>query len=206
MQKILRFFLFSLVSFAFTSCVITRDLHFNEDFSGSQRMEIDLTRFLALAESMDSTGKGADLDTLETIFYGAKEEYENLGAKNVKADWVNEEKKAFYLSFDFDNIDHLNKISRDGTLTNEMEITFARKRNKLKLQFPPSVPSDSLGGEKGFVTCRLHLSFDKKIKKHDLPEALLSQDQKKLTLEASAEDLFSEKYENKNFEIKLQKR
>ncbi len=213
----------SMILFFVSSCTITQEYKFNDDFSGTTETNIDLSSMINLIKSSDTTGNSDNsFDTLTNTFAGIEEELDNLGAKNINLEW-NENHTIITLSYDFDNIDMLNKITNKIDIINLLSLNeepgkeekkskeiqkFTIKGKKKFIYNQPILENDTLfSGENSdamnkYYKYKLIFSFDNEIKNINNKEAELSKDKKSISFEGNLFDLTNE--ENKtNFKIKL---
>jgi hypothetical protein len=111
-MKKIYFFLFALILILFQSCSMHQKIHFNKDYSGSFKMEIDMTEALAFMSMMDTTGSMGETDMMMEIFggidsFGLREKYEDIeGISDVYIEPVDE--GSFIVEYKFSNIEALN--------------------------------------------------------------------------------------------------
>lgn len=199
-----------------TSCTITQEFHFNKNFSGSSKMTIDMGTFMNMMAGMDSTGtQGAEMkDSLDFAFNESAQKLEGVGVTNIKYGWQNDN-KIMFLSYDFPNIDVLNKAlnaSDDGNSAfmraqdEGDHVYFIRKGKTLTYQGIKSkndtVNMGDMASMKDMYKYKLVFSFDRKVKKLDNPNIALSEDKKRAVLSASLFDVIRPEY-NSTIKFKL---
>ncbi|OQY02303.1 MAG: hypothetical protein B6I20_07105 [Bacteroidetes bacterium 4572_117] len=206
MKKLSYILLF--IVFIFTSCTITQEFHFNKDFSGSAKITIDMGTLIDMMAGMDSTGtQSANLkDSLDFAFKESSEKLKGLGVTNVNYGWLDNDKTT-YLSYNFPDIETLNKAmnaSDDGNTSfmksedNDEHVYFKRKRKTLIYESvkskKDSVNSKEMASMKDYYKYKLIFTFDRKIKKVDNKNIILSEKNKKATLNASLIDVIKHDY------------
>lgn len=90
-----------------TSCQVDEAYHFNNDFSGTTEMSVDMTRYLGVIP--DSTGKRqAFVDTLDLKIQSGLDNLNTIdGISNARFTW-NEDSTVFSVAYDFVGLDELN--------------------------------------------------------------------------------------------------
>ena len=111
MQRIKHFLFIIITIVLFQSCSVYTSVHFNKNYSGHYKTEIDLSGLMGLAMMMDTTGQMTE----EQMFEGMgmlfdsldlRESYENIdGVSNIVM--TSEEGKTV-VEFDFANLEALN--------------------------------------------------------------------------------------------------
>jgi len=206
-MKKLHFIIFFL-SLIFTSCTITQEFHFKKDFSGSTKIAIDMTTFMEMMAGMDSTGtQSAGMkDSLDFAFKENAEKLKAMGMKNIKYGWQDDD-KVMFLSYDFTDIEVLNKAlnaSDDGNSAfmksedNDNHVYFTLKGKTLTYQGVKSnndsLNTNEMAAMKDYYKYKLIFTFDRKVKKVDNPNISLTDKNKKATLEASLFDIVTPEY------------
>jgi hypothetical protein len=180
-----------------SSCTIEQVYHFNKDFSGSTRLSIDMKSFMQMMAGMDSTGKPSlnMKDSLNFLFSENAKALEEIGIKNIKLGWQ-DSSDVFFMSYDFDNIETLNKAmnsvnSQNATFSNtigtEAHTYFSTKGKKLiyKGQKSEKGSSKEMESMSEYYHYALIFTFDRKIKKVDNPNVMLFPDCKRAELKGS---------------------
>ena len=217
MIAIKRFIPITIILFVlFQSCNITQEYTFNKDFSGTSNLEIDMSAMVGMLGGVDSSKSLTAIDTLSQSLKKIAEEFEKLGAKNIKFGDKNN-KMILFISYEFDNIDVLNKvISANGTnmLNSNFTDTTAEKakfiqKGKYKLIYiAPKIKNDTLlhnkdmEAMKDYYNYTLKFNFATKIKKLKSEKATLSSNKKTIQFSGSVFDVFSPDYST-NFKLKL---
>ena len=195
-MNVLKTILFLLILTLF-SCTITQEYHFNRDFSGSTKLSIDMASFMQMMAGMDSTGNSTQNlhDSLNLVFEESAQKLKDLGVKNIKLGWQ-ENSDILSMSYEFDNIDILNKALNSAneqnaalskTISTEPHIYFSRKGKTLNY-FGPKSDKESpkeMESMSEYYQYELIFTFDRKVKKVDNPNVTLSPDGKKVQLKGS---------------------
>ena len=215
--------LFSTIIFAltFSSCTISQEYKFNDDFSGRSETKIDMSGLINVMKAMDTTGEGGDLDTISESFAEIEDILKREGAKNINLGW-NDEKTVIILEYGFDNIEILNKLINEA---DPMELLFSEKKdeskktkgnqfilkNNNKLIFKaPEIGNDTIfTGEdmasmKEYYKYDLTFSFNKKIKKINNKNAILGEDKRSLSFNGNIFDMFADPKKT-SFKVSLEK-
>ncbi|RLD76603.1 MAG: hypothetical protein DRJ10_13325 [Bacteroidetes bacterium] len=210
------YFIIFFLTLIFTSCTITQEFHFKKDFSGSAKIAIDMGTFMGMMAGMDSTGtQSATMkDSLDFAFEESAEKLEGIGLTNIKYGWQ-DDGKLMFLSYDFIDIDILNKAmnaSDDGNSAfiknedNDDHVYFTRKGKTLIYEGVKSnndsLNTDEMASMKDYYKYKLIFTFDRKVKSLDNPNVSLSEDKKKAILSASLFDVISPEY-NSTIKFKL---
>lgn len=207
-----------IVLFTISSCTITQEYHFNRDLSGTATTTIDMTALMEFMASMDSTGEaGNSLDTLDESFAETAEELRDLGAENVEYGWQGEGKNIIFLSYDFKDIETLNKIvsSQDattgmaGSTTDEGPKAEFDNKGKRTLIYKAADLKDSelansedMESMSEYYTFKTIFTFDRKIKNLEAEGYEISEDNKKISMEATLKDVLEEDF-SQDFVVKL---
>ncbi len=214
MKKI--YLIIFFLTLIFTSCTITQQFHFKKDFSGTAKITIDMGAFMDMMAGVDSTGtESAGMkDSLDFAFKESAEKLEEIGLKNITYGWQDND-KVMFLTYDFTDIDMLNKAlnaSDDGNSAfiknedNDNHVYFTRKGKILTYEGVKSTNDSISAGEmasmKDYYKYKLVFTFDRKIKKVDNPNITVSENKKKATLEASLFDIIEPTY-NSSIKFKL---
>lgn len=101
---------FLIIVFACSSCTVTQEFNFNEDFSGSAKFSFDISHLKKYLNSIDSnTVSSIQIkDSIDWIFSQKAFQLHNIGLENIELG-TNKNVNEFYFSFEFDNINELNK-------------------------------------------------------------------------------------------------
>jgi hypothetical protein len=209
MHKLL---LFLLIIICFIqSCTIRQEYHFNKDFSGTVKSSVDFTMLSNVMKTADTTGKKNSLtDSIDLSFKKAAVQLEAAGTTNVKWGW-NDNKTAFYLSYDFKDIETLNKAltttspGSESLLGNQSKTKsttyFIKKGNKLtyksaKMEGDSLFHSSQMKTMSEYYKYELIFSFDQKIKKVSSKNAIIQDDGKSIQMKGNLFDLVSPKYDS----------
>jgi len=204
------FILFSII--LLSSCTITQEFHFNKDFSGSYKSAIDMDQLISAMKSMDSSStEMLDFkDSLDLMLDAANKKLQGIGINNLQAGWT--DKNVMYLSYDFANLDVLNKALNNSSLgekkdkSNKYFVFFEKKGKKLIYHgINPSEVSDEgkdLGVMKDYYKYKVVFTFDRKIKKSNNEKYKISEDRHKATLEAPLFDITKKEF-NSSITFKL---
>ena len=206
-MKKLQFIIF-ILSLFFTSCTITQEFNFKKDFSGSAKIAIDMGAFINMMSGIDSTGaQSANLkDSLDFAFDESAKKLKDVGVTNIEYGWKDDD-KVMFLSYDFADIDILNKAmnaSDDGNTAftkntdNDDHVYFIRKGKILTYEGVKS-NSDSINTKdmesmKDYYKYKLIFTFERKIKTVDNPNISLTNNNKKAVLETSLFDVIAPEY------------
>jgi hypothetical protein len=195
MKKIIAIAL--LIGISFYSCSIVQEYHFNKDFSGSTRLSFDMGSFVQMMAAMDSAGNSIETlrDSLNGVFAENAKKMDSLGLKNFKYGWENES-FTFALSYDFDNIEMLNRALNSSntnsaplieTMGNKQHLYFTRKGKTLLYSGPKSVQESSSEMESmgEYYQYTVVFTFDRKLKKAINPNINISPDNKKVELKGN---------------------
>lgn len=201
------------------ACNITQEYTFNKDFSGTSQLEIDMSAMVGMLGENDSI-RNNSLDTITFAFKKMAEEYEKMGAKNVKFGSKGNN-TIYYLSFDFQNVEDLNKLlssrgsemmgaSFMGDSTTEKP-KFIKKWNRRLIYDAPEVKNDTLFNNKEMASMKdyynytLKFNFATKIRKLKSDKAIMSSDKKSIQFSGSMFDVLSTDYST-DFEVKLKRK
>lgn len=221
-----------LVLFLFASCAITQEYHFNSDFSGSAATKIDLGQMIQFMKSMDTTGKAdSGIDSIEHALDKIADKLKETGVSNIKLGW-NEDKTVISLSYDFKNIEILNKTLSEtgsgtdilggmkgmdkikgmtGTDENKKPPKFTVKGKKKLIYDAPEITNDTLFNNeqmtsmKDYYKYNLIFSFDRTIKKVNNEHVKLSSDKKSFEFSGSMFEIFAKGFST-DFTVKLGKK
>lgn len=215
-MKILSIIAF-LLTICLSSCTITQEYHFNKDFSGTTKLSIDLGTLIEMMAGLDSTGTQNQnmKDSLDFVFKESAQKLDSLGMKNIQYGWE-EGTNVLYMSYDFANIDELNKALNasnsqneafNKTISDEPHVYFTQKGRKTLIYTGPKSKNDISGNKdmesmKDYYKYAVTFSFDRKIKKIDNPNVVLSDDNKKAELKGSMFEIIREEY-NSDITFKL---
>jgi len=198
-----------------SSCTITQEFNFNKNFSGNTRLAIDMGSLMEMMSGMDSSGvKTQDMkDSLDFVFQESKVKLDSLGIKNIKYGWE-EGTNILFMSYDFDNIETLNKslnASSQGsafgkTLSSEPHTYFTLKGKELSYKGPKSSNDVSNNADmesmKDYYKYVLIFNFTRTIKKTDNPKFILSPDNKRAELNGSMFEIIRPEF-NSDIKFKL---
>jgi len=201
------------------ACNITQEYTFNKDFSGTSKLEIDMSAMIGMLGDNDST-KINSLDTISFAFKKMAEEYKKMGAKNVKFGSKGNN-TIYYLSFDFQNIEDLNNLlsSKGSEMlgasflgdTTSAKAKFIKKGKRKLIYDAPEVKNDTLFNNKEMASMKdyynytLKFNFATKIKKVESDKAIISSDKKSFQFSGSMFDVFSPNYTT-DFKVKLKRK
>jgi len=214
-MKIFKILPFILALFL-ASCTITQEFKFNKDFSGNTKLSIDMGSLMEMMSGMDSTGtQNKNMkDSLDFLFKESKEKLDSLGIKNIKFGWENGT-DILFMSYDFDNIATLNKTlnaSNQGNsafgkaISTEPHIYFTLKGKELSYKGPKS--NNDLGNNpdmqsmKDYYKYIVIFNFERKIKKSDNPNFVISADNTRAELNGSMFEILKPGY-NSDITFKL---
>lgn len=208
------------------SCTIKQEYHFNRDLSGTAKSTVDMTMLMGFMKGQmkDGEKKLSMKDSLNNAMGEIEEKFDIEGISNLKTGW-NDEETAFFISYDFEDIEALNKVLHSSDFSSNFLKDFEDKEKKINTTIPKfesngrrklkfisgkiDVPEqDSTSNQLGMESMtemyqyEIIFSFDRKIRKFDNPNATLSDDKKTLTLKGSLMDFFSPKY-NSDVNFKL---
>ncbi|MEN8119505.1 MAG: hypothetical protein ABFS35_04135 [Bacteroidota bacterium] len=204
------------IALFFTSCTITQEFHFKKDFSGSAKMAIDMGSFMDMMAGVDSTGtQSAGMkDSLDFAFKESAKKLKGVGVTNINYGWQDDD-KVMFLSYDFADIEMLNKAmnaSDDGNssfMKNEDDdnhVYFIRNGKTLVYQGVKSkndsINTSEMASMKDYYKYELVFTFDRKVKKVGNPNISLTENNKKATLKASLFDVIRPEY-NSTIKFKL---
>ncbi len=199
-----------------TSCTITQEFQFNKDFSGNTKLSIDMGSLMEMMAGLDTTGtKTKDMkDSLDFVFKESLVKLDSLGIKNIKYGWE-EGTYVLFMSYDFDNIETLNKslnASNQGNAAFSQTVSaapheyFSRNGKTLTYKGPKSANEMSKNADlesmKDYYKYSLIFNFERKIKKIDNKNVTLSSDNKKAELNGSMFEIISPEY-NSDITFKL---
>lgn len=123
-MKLKNFFFFALI--LLTGCVYSDKIQFNEDFSGSVEYEIDMTQFMMMMKQMSENDTSMSVNEVQSVEEmvdslnkaGAFDDAKNIdGIQNFQVEGQNDVIK---MSFDFDNLEALNRAYQEINLTDAM--------------------------------------------------------------------------------------
>lgn len=200
-----------------SSCSITQEYHFNRDFSGTTKLSIDMGTLLEMMAGLDSTGnQNKDMrDSLDFVFKESAHKLDSLGMKNINYGWE-EGENVLYMSYDFDNIDQLNKALNasstqnsafNKTISDEPHVYFTKKGKKSLIYTGPKSKNDISGNKdmesmKEYYKYAVIFNFERKIKAIDNPNVTQSDDKKSAELRGSMFEIIREEY-NSDITFKL---
>jgi hypothetical protein len=111
-MKKIYFFFFALALILLQSCSMHQKIHFNKDYSGTFKMEINMTEALAFMSMMDTTGSMDGTDLMMEMFgsidsFGLREKYASIeGVSDVFIEPIDE--GSFVIEYKFASLDALN--------------------------------------------------------------------------------------------------
>ena len=123
-----------IILFLLSACSVRQEIHFNKDFSGSVKIEIDMSQIFASfpADSAMSLGTDSvftsfrDMETIEGI--------SNLELKEDNGTGI------YLVSYDFEDIKALNRTLKGSKISNRKNdsesIQFKKRGKKLSYFFP----------------------------------------------------------------------
>jgi hypothetical protein len=205
-----------ILAVSFTSCTITQEFQFNKDFSGNTKLSIDMGSLVDMMAGMDSSGTQSKnmKDSLDFVFKESKFKLDSIGIKNIKYGWE-EGTNILFMSYDFDNIETLNKsisASNQGnaafgkTINSEPHTYFTLKGKELTYKGPKSNndegSSPDMESMKDYYKYNIIFIFDRKIKKSDNPNFVISPDGKRAELKGSMFEIIKPSY-NSDVKFKL---
>jgi preprotein translocase subunit SecF len=210
-------FLVAAAILVLSGCSITQEYHFNNDFSGTYKFEMNMGDMISMLQSMDTTGSINSLDTLDQSFDQIRNQYNDAGAKDVEVGWKND-KKTIYISFGFDNLEKLNEILSNSnnefnlytTGSQDEKASFTKKgKSTLIMNFPETSKDtaiiSSIEGMKDYLTIETIFSFDRAIKSINNRSGKISEDRKSVKFEGKVDDLIKEGY-TMDSQIKLKRK
>ena len=192
----------------FTSCTIKQEFYFNKDFSGHYSSSIDLSQFIQAMSAMDTTEKGMShfMDSVNLIMDETIDKIEANGISNLKSGVNND---VFYISYDFADIDALNKALNDSEMkeikpeNGEFFIYFTRKGKTLIYHGMPKIASSDdqkIKEMKDYYKYEVRLEFERKIKKSNNPNYQISEDKHSAVLKSNFIDVSKKGF---NSEVKF---
>jgi len=205
-----------ILAISFTSCTITQEFQFNKDFSGNTRLSIDMGSLMEMMSGMDSSGIQTKnmKDSLDFVFNESKFKLDSMGIKNIKYGWE-DGSNILFMSYDFDNIETLNKsinASNKGNaafgkaINSEPHTYFTLKGKNLTYKGPKSNNetgnSPDMESMKDYYKYNIVFTFERKIKKSDNPNFVISPDGKKAELRGSMFEIIKPGY-NSDITFKL---
>ena len=196
MKKLFAFFLGSMF---LISCSLTQHFHFNNDYSGNYKMDFDMSALMDMAGEMDSTDSEEDvwadvpMDSLEDVLNQLD------GISNAR---VFVEENVLKFSYDFEDLESLNSAMHNtdmdegedeyiGALMGE-ESSFEAKGKKFYYTTPDMAGlevADSIADYMEMFEYGITMSFEKNIKKIDNEHAVISSDNKSLTMSGNFKEL-----------------
>jgi hypothetical protein len=200
------------------SCTIHENIHFNKNFSGKASYIVDFSAMMTMIpedslKNLDDAEIDAIFEEIENLYYGID------GISDFKYEFEMENGIARY-SFDFDNLEALNKTYDVDQFDEEMPLGdsplrkhFSGKKNKLTVEL---IADESSIDEMDEMAEMMLMMFDtkhqytfetgiKKMKSKDL-DFKISGDQKSAELEVNLGELFEEDIESKKCTFILNKK
>ena len=170
-----------VIAIIISSCSIKQNIHFNNDWSGSLKYDIDMGSLKSMLDD-DTTGTAGNLGSMMDGDFGEtiKELQASSGLTNiiVTEDTI---KGTIHMSMDFKDLETLNEVMSGTGLGNvtgessvENHVYFKLKKNKLTYAIAPVEPNSKGGlsggmeGVEGMMSMmkfQLTFSFDREIKK-----------------------------------------
>lgn len=198
-----------------SSCKISQEFYFHEDFSGEVTNTFDLNTLMGFATMTDSTGKQVEefRDSMLIYFNETKSTFDNIeGISNVQVGWQ-DNSNIIYLSYHFSDIDALNNLFNSNTnaalfnsLGSQAKPPKFEVKGERKIYYDApeldSVLQEEINSMKGFYEYSLTLRFDKKIRKVLHKDAKLSEDKKSIKITGSLFDVMNDEKEN-DIQLKL---
>lgn|GEM_PF-1319058 len=199
-----RVYIVIFVLFA-TSCSITQEYHFNNNYSGDAKTSIDLSMLKGFMSGLDSTGNDNSLDTMDRSLAEIADALKLTGVENVQYGW-NNDKTVLFISYNFKDIETFNKaagaeqqgstlLSMDRSSNDKIRIT---AKGKNFFYDSPEITkedtifnSESMASMKDYYKYKLILNFDRKIKRLDNKKAVLSEDKKSIEYSGNIADMFA---------------
>ncbi len=212
-------FFFSVFALLLISagCSISQEYHFNSDMSGNSTAMVDVSQMKEFMSGMDSTGNDNSMDTMDQSFAKVAETYRQLGAKNIEYGW-NDDSTVLFISYDFDNVDVVNKVMASGAdselmggatpKTDGKKAEFkAKGEKKLSYTAPDfakdtTMNSEEMASMKDYYQYKLSFTFEREIKKLDNKNAVMAPDGKSFEFSGSMFDILSPEYKT-DFKVKL---
>lgn len=192
-----------------TGCTISQSYHFNKDFSGTAETSIEMGELITFIKSMDTSGNGNSMDTLDKSFKEVADKLTEAGAKNVNYGWKDDQTTLF-VKYDFANIDDLNNLIKNSSNQSLNSLTFSgnpddvikfTKKGKRKLIYDaPEVDNDTLkdneqiAAMKDYIKYEINFSFENEIKKYTNKNAVLSSDKKTVIMNGNIMDILADDY------------
>ncbi len=140
MQKKLSYIWLFLLLFSLGACSIEEEIHFNKDFSGKLTRSLDFSGMMQMAKSLNPEGDSAKNPLEQGMPEELSPELDIEGIRNFK---MNMDKEgAINLSFDFDNLDALNKAYNKLTMENMKNIPGLESMGSNGGGFTPGTLSD----------------------------------------------------------------
>lgn len=201
------------------SCVITENIHFNKDFSGNLRYDIDMSQFIAFskmmaenADELDSTA-GAEMEDIPSADQivdsikaeGQFAELENMdGVSNFS---VNSDGEVMIIELDFSDVEALNRAYSylknsnamgGGEMVGEIQeqTYFTLNKKTFTYEIYKNPEEQAQFGDEGeeeqlgeLITFETNLSFDKTIKSLDAEGVDVNQDGNKVNFSYDLEKL-----------------
>jgi hypothetical protein len=205
-----------IIAISLTSCTITQEFHFNKNFSGNTKLSIDMGSLMDMMSGMDSSGVNSKnmKDSMDFVFKESKEKLDSIGIKNIQFGWE-EGTNILFMSYDFDNIEMLNKslnASNQGnaafgkTIDSQPHTYFVLKGKELSYKGPKSSNDISQNADmqsmKDYYKYKIAFNFERKIKKSDNPAFIISPDNKKAELSGSMFEIIRPEF-NSDVKFKL---
>jgi len=201
-----------LIVLLISSCTITQEFYFNKDFSGSAKLSVDMSMFIGVMQSMDTSSKSGSLsDSIKYMFEEGKPKLDSVGATNVKYSW-SDSAKTMQLSFNFKDIDILNKslnitkipnseVENDSNTTvNHKYFTKIRRKTLVfeeKKTTKKRKTSKEMSSMKEYYKYNIIFVFDRKIKKVENPNISHIKNSKRVELKGNVFDMMKKDYNSK---------
>ncbi len=186
-------YLFALLAFSFVlgSCSISQEYFFNKDFSGTYKMEFDLSGISDIDE-----GGADDLEISQQELDSLKMAFENIeGISKVNVETKN---SVIYVAYSFKDLNALNKslenFSQDDLSFGD-ENKFAFENNVFSYNFSEDnmgeTPADSVAQMMSFLAYNVKMTFEKKIK--TVSNGELNAEENSVTLEGDLGEIATSK-------------
>lgn len=200
-MKYLNLWIFAGALFLLSSCTITQEITFNEDFSGKSYTNIDMGEMMTLMKSMNENASDEDegFGDISEAIEEIKKALDSLeGISNIDV-YMDTSNYRFGFSYDFEDLDALNRglgksSNFDGGGDGKTQ-AFRLKGKKLYYSFPKlnldkemgmDGEMDGMAGMAGMFTESMKMSiilnFASEVKKVKGMDVEISSDKKKVTI------------------------
>jgi len=176
-----------------------------------------MASFMEMMSGMDSTGTSSEemKDSLDFVFKESVHKLDSIGVKNIKYGWE-EGSNTLYMSYDFVNLEELNKaLNASNTqnaavsksISSRPHTYFTKSGKKTLIYKGPKSDKDISGNKdmesmKDYYKYSVIFNFKRKIKKIDNPNVTLSSDKKRAELKGSMFEIIRPEY-NSDITFKL---